>query len=103
MNIVLFSSVLLTACRIQDEIDKFKDDVGELTNEFVVSAFYVGAEEFEYSGISFSDIEQLKDVQSVVYLANADVTGESEPSPISRAQVSATTFNVDERVSSDVL
>ena len=80
---------LLTGCKLSEEIDKFQEDIGKLTNDFVVSAFYVGSEEFEYAGINMSEVEGLQDVQSVVYLATADVTGESEPVPLSRATVSA--------------
>jgi hypothetical protein len=87
--------VLFTGCGITDEIDKLQDDIGKLTNDFVVSAFYVGADEFEYAGVNINEVEGLQDVQSVVYLATADVTGEADPLPLSRAEVSVTTLDVD--------
>jgi hypothetical protein len=87
--------VLFTGCGITEEIDKLQDDIGKLTNDFVVSSFYVGAEEFEYAGVNIADVEGLQDVQSVVYLATADVSGETDPLPLSRAEVSVTTLDVN--------
>ena len=78
----------LTGCKITEEFDKLTEDIEKLTNDFVVSGFYVGAEEFEYAGMNTSDVEGFQDVQSVVFLATADVTGESDPLPLSHAEVS---------------
>ena len=80
---------LLSGCKLSEEIQKLEEDIGKLTDDFVVSAFYVGAQEFSYAGVNMSEVEGLQNVQSVVYLATADVTGESEPVPLSRATVTA--------------
>jgi hypothetical protein len=88
---------LLTGCQLTKELESLQEDLGKLTNDFIISGFFVGAEEFQYAGIDMSELEDVQVVQSTVYLATADVTGESDPAPISRATVKAVsnTLNIE--------
>lgn len=74
------------------EIDKLKEDISNITNDFVVSSFYIGTEEFSDERIDLSGISEMQGSQIMTYLVSAEVMDGSEPAPVALADV---TFSSD--------
>jgi hypothetical protein len=75
----------LSAC---DAVDKLKEDFEDLTNQFVLSGFVIGAEDFQHELIDMDLAGQMSIARGQVFLAEAQIGGnEMEPAPVTRATV----------------
>jgi len=82
--ILILSAV--TAC---DAVDKLREDFEDITNQFVLSGFVIGAEDFEHELIDMDLAGEMSIARSQVFLAEAQIGGnEMEPAPVTRASVS---------------
>ena len=73
------------------ELEKLKEDLSDITNDFVISTFYIGTAEFTDDRVDLSTIEEMQGTQAATYLVSAEVMDGSEPSPVTRADVVLTT------------
>jgi len=77
-------AALLTGCA---EIEKLREDLGKITNDFVISSFYIGTAEFSDERVDLSSLEDMQGTQALSYLVSAEVIDGSQPIPVTRADV----------------
>jgi len=69
------------------ELKQLKEDLEALTNDFVISTFYIGTAEFSDDRVDLSTIEEMQGTQAATYLVSAETMDGSAPPPVTRADV----------------